>query len=105
MVGDIVLRRSDGLFAYQLATVVDDGASGVTHIVRGEDLASSTCRQILLQSLLALPTPAYTHVELVRGSDGARLAKRHGAPSVRDLRSAGLSPAEVTERALTAGCG
>lgn len=101
-VGDLVLRRSDGLFSYQLATVVDDGASGVTHVVRGEDLAASACRQILLQTLLGLPTPAYTHVALARGPDGARLAKRHGTMGVAELRAAGLTPEAVVERALCA---
>jgi glutamyl-tRNA synthetase len=100
--GDFVLRRSDGLFAYQLATVVDDGDSGVTHVLRGEDLASSTCRQILLQGLLGLPTPRYTHVALVRGPDGVRLAKRHGTASIRELRERGASPEEVVARALAA---
>ncbi len=98
--GDIVLRRGDGVVAYQLATVVDDAASGVTHVLRGEDLASSTCRQILLQRILGLPTPAYTHVPLVLGPDGVRLAKRRRPVAIRDLRASGLSPAVVTVRAL-----
>ncbi len=78
-VGDFVLRRADGLWAYQLAVVVDDGAQGVTHVVRGEDLADNTPRQILLQRALGLPTPQYLHAPLVRGADGEKLSKQHGA--------------------------
>jgi glutamyl-Q tRNA(Asp) synthetase len=78
-VGDFVLKRADGLWAYQLAVVVDDAAQGVTHVVRGEDLADNTPRQILLQRRLGLPTPSYLHTPLVRGSDGEKLAKGNGA--------------------------
>ncbi len=78
-VGDFVLRRADGLWAYQLAVVVDDGFQGVTHVVRGEDLADNTPRQILLQAALGLPTPHYLHTPLVRGADGEKLSKQHGA--------------------------
>ncbi len=81
-VGDFVLRRADGLFAYQLAVVVDDAAQGVTHIVRGEDLADNTPRQMLLQSALGHPTPTYLHTPLVRSADGEKLSKQHGAPPV-----------------------
>ncbi len=81
-VGDFVLRRADGLWAYQLAVVVDDGDQGVTHIVRGEDLADNTPRQILLQSALGLATPRYLHVPLVRAADGEKLSKQHGAPPI-----------------------
>jgi glutamyl-tRNA synthetase len=94
-VGDMVVRRSDGLHAYQLAVVIDDAQDGVTDVVRGDDLLSSTARQIALQRLLGLPTPAYAHVPLLLGCDGERLAKRHGSPSVADLRSAGRDPGEV----------
>jgi glutamyl-Q tRNA(Asp) synthetase len=78
-VGDFVLKRADGLWAYQLAVVVDDAAQGVTHIVRGEDLADNTARQILLQRALSLATPAYLHTPLVLGLNGEKLSKQNGA--------------------------
>jgi len=85
-VGDFVLQRADGVYAYQLAVVVDDAAQGVSDVVRGEDLASNTPRQILLQRLLALPTPRYLHTPLVLGADGEKLSKQNGAPPL-DLAS------------------
>ena len=81
-VGDFVLRRADGLWAYQLAVVVDDAAQGVTHVVRGEDLCDNTPRQILLQQALGLPQPKYLHTPLVRAADGEKLSKQHGAPAL-----------------------
>ena len=81
-VGDFVLKRADGLWAYQLAVVVDDAAQGVTDIVRGADLADNTPRQIHLQQLLSLPLPRYLHLPLVLGSDGEKLSKQNGALAV-----------------------
>ena len=103
-VGDVAVRRSDGLFGYQLAVVVDDAADGVTSVVRGDDLLLSTPRQLVLQRMLELPEPEYAHVPLVMGDDGSRLAKRHGAPSVAELRGAGAEPAAVVG-ALAASLG
>lgn len=93
--GDFVVRRSDGLFAYQLAVVVDDAAQGMERVVRGDDLLSSTPRQMLLQHLLGLPTPSYAHIPLVLAPDGARLAKRHGAVTLPELAEHGLGAPAV----------
>lgn len=79
-VGDFVLHRADGLWAYQLAVVVDDAAQGVTHVVRGADLADNTPRQIHLERLLGVPTPTYLHTPLVLGGNGEKLSKQNGAP-------------------------
>ena len=81
-VGDFVLRRADGLWAYQLAVVIDDAAQGITHVVRGEDLADNTPRQILLQRALGLRTPQYLHTPLVRGANGEKLSKQNGAQAL-----------------------
>jgi glutamyl-tRNA synthetase len=97
-VDDVVLRRNDGVPAYNLAVVVDDAAQGVTQVVRGDDLLASTPRQVLLQRLLGLPTPAYLHVPLVLGADGQRLAKRHGSVTLAELAAAGVTPSDVRSR-------
>jgi glutamyl-Q tRNA(Asp) synthetase len=81
-VGDFVLKRADGFWAYQLAVVVDDAAQGMTDIVRGADLLDSTPRQILLQEALDLPTPRYLHLPLLVGNDGGKLSKSNAAPAV-----------------------
>ena len=81
-IGDFVLKRADGLWAYQLAVVVDDAAQGITHIVRGQDLADNTARQILLQKALSLPTPQYLHTPLVLALDGQKLSKQNGAQAL-----------------------
>lgn len=97
-IDDFVLRRGDGTVAYNLAVVVDDASMGVDQVVRGDDLASSTPRQILLQRLLGLPTPPaveYAHVPLVLGPSGARLAKRDGAVTLADLREQGIGAEQV----------
>ena len=78
-VGDFVLKRADGIWAYQLAVVVDDADAGITDVVRGEDLASNTARQVLLQQRLGLRTPRYLHTPLVLASDGRKLSKQNGA--------------------------
>ena len=94
-IGDFVLRRADGLWAYQLAVVVDDAAQGITHVVRGEDLADNTPRQIHLQRVLGLATPRYLHTPLVRDDDDEKLSKQNGATPVSSddplaaLRAAG----------------
>jgi glutamyl-Q tRNA(Asp) synthetase len=81
-VGDFVVKRADGLWAYQLAVVVDDAEQGITDIVRGEDLCDNTPRQLLLQRWLALPTPRYLHTPLVLGAKGEKLSKQNGATAL-----------------------
>ena len=93
--GDFVVWRRDDLPAYELAVVADDHAMEIAEVVRGEDLLTSTARQLLLYEALCWHAPAFCHVPLVRDSKGRRLAKRTGGLSIRDLRGRGLSPADV----------
>ena len=93
--GDFLVWRRDGTPSYQLACAVDDAEFGITEVVRGEDLVRSTFRQLLLFRALGAPPPAYFHAALLRDDQGARLAKRHDALSLRALRAAGRSPAEL----------
>jgi glutamyl-tRNA synthetase len=97
-VGDFVLKRGDGVYAYQLAVAVDDAAAGVTHVLRGADLLASTARQILLLRELGLRAPTYGHVPMVVAPDGARLAKRTQGATIRSLRDAGISASEIVSR-------
>lgn len=93
-VGDFIVKRADGLFAYQLAVVVDDAFQGMTHVVRGADLLWNTPRQIHLQTLLGLPTPAYAHVPLITNSAGQKLSKQTLAPALPE-RDRGAVLAQV----------
>ena len=95
--GDFYLRRGDGVFAYQLAVVVDDALMGVTEVVRGADLLSSTPRQLWLYRELGLPAPQFYHLPLLLAPDGRRLSKRDGDQSLENLR-ARFSPEEVVGR-------
>lgn len=95
VVDDVVLARADGVPSYNLAVVVDDADQAVTQVVRGDDLLSSTPRQVHLQRLLGLPTPEYWHVGLVLGPSGERLAKRDGAVTLADLASSGVDAGAV----------
>ena len=100
--GDFILRRSDGVFAYQLAVVVDDGAMGVTQVVRGSDLLSSTPRQLWLQEQLGLPHPDYGHLPLLLAPDGRRLAKRDRDMELGRLQERHTAPELVGRLACAA---
>ena len=101
--GDFILRRSDGVYAYQLAVVVDDADMGVTQVVRGSDLLDSTPRQLWLQEALDLPHPSYGHVPLLLAPDGRRLAKRDRDLELGQLRGMYRAPELVGRLALAAG--
>lgn len=100
--GDFLVWRRDDVPAYQLAVVVDDAAMRITEVVRGADLLKSTARQLLLLRALGYEAPDYFHCELVRDASGTRLAKRHDALSIRQLRESGKTPEEVRD---PSGCG
>ena len=101
--GDFLLRRSDGIFAYQLAVVVDDAAMGVTEVVRGADLLASTPRQLLLYRLLGLEAPAFYHFPLLLGSDGQRLSKRNADAGLDTLGERYTAPEILGKLAYLAG--
>ena len=98
--GDFVVWRKDDVPAYQLAVVVDDAAMRITEVVRGEDLCMSTFRQLLLYRALGLNPPVFYHAPLIADETGQRLAKRHAALSLRDLRSAGVTPEQLRDTFL-----
>ena len=93
--GDFIVWRKDDVPAYQLAVVADDAVMGITEVVRGADLLTSTARQILLYRALALPIPTLYHCDLIRDEAGVRLAKRHDSLSIRKLREMGWTPEAV----------
>ncbi len=95
--GDVVLRRKDAPASYHLAVVVDDAAQGVTHVTRGTDMEAATDIHVLLQMLLGLKTPVYSFHRLILGSDGRKLSKSKGAPSLGDLRALGRTARQVRE--------
>ena len=101
--GDLVVRRADGVYVYQLAVTVDDGEAGVTEVVRGADLLSSAPRQMYLQELFGFPHPAYAHVPMLLSADGRRLSKRDGDMDLGALR-ARMTP-ELLLGTLAAACG
>lgn len=93
--GNFILRRTDGDWAYALAVVLDDGAMRITDVLRGEDLWTATPRQIALHEALGQTVPRFVHVPLLRGADGRKLSKRHGAPDLTALREGGADPQRV----------
>ena len=101
--GDFYLRRADGVFAYQLAVVVDDARMGVTEVVRGADLLSSTARQLYLYRLLGLQPPRFAHCPLLLAADGRRLSKRDGDQSLENLRAKYTAPEIIGKLAFAYG--
>jgi glutamyl-tRNA synthetase len=105
LLDDLVIARADGTPLYHLAVVVDDADAGITHVVRGADHYSNTPKQMLIQQAIGAPTPVYGHLPLLHGPDGKKLAKRHGATSVQDLREAGYLPEAVINYLALLGWG
>jgi len=102
-IGDFVIRRADGVPVFFFCNALDDSLMGVTHVLRGEDHLTNTPRQLLLLEALGLPAPAYGHLPMLLGADGAPLSKRRGSASVGDLREAGYLPAAITNYLLRLG--
>jgi glutamyl-tRNA synthetase len=102
-IGDFVIRRADGRAAFFFSNAIDDATMGVTQALRGEDHLTNTPRQLLILSALGLPAPAYGHVALIVGADGAPLSKRHGAASVREYRERGYLPEALTNHLFRLG--
>ena len=100
-----MIARGDGTPVYHLAVVVDDADAAITHVVRGADHYSNTPKQMLIQQAMGAPTPVYAHLPLLHGPDGKKLAKRHGATSVQDLRDAGYLPEAVLNYLALLGWG
>ena len=96
--GDVILGRRDVRTSYHLSVVIDDALQGVSHVVRGADLAAATAVHCVLQRLLDLPSPLYHHHPLVLDDDGAKLSKSRASPALRDLRAAGMTPAAIRAR-------
>jgi glutamyl-tRNA synthetase len=103
-IGDFIICRSDGIFAYQFAVVVDDALMHINQVVRGADLLNSTARQILLYEAFGFPIPTFAHVPLVLDEQGKRLSKRHESTGLQPLRAAGLTPSQIVGQ-LAATCG
>jgi glutamyl-tRNA synthetase len=103
-VGDFILRRADGIFAYQFAVVVDDALMHIHQVVRGNDLLNSTARQILLYEALGFPVPTFAHVPLIVDEQGKRLSKRTQSTGLDPLRARGMTPEQVVGE-LAASCG
>ena len=101
--GDFVVRRADDMYAYQLAVSVDDGSMAITHVLRGEDLLSSTAQQIWLMKILGYEAPCYTHVPMLIDGDGNRLSKRQQGITVRALRQDGVDAETILSHLAYAG--